>query len=231
LMGGLIAGLPPPAKSCSWEKGCGLPRVLCVNVMLPLHNPKNPWAKDEGGMSVVALFEISPETCESARSADPGPHVRLWRHFCDGPGGRPGGPKDDPSRSLAARRNRAKKQDRDSGLLKVTAMCLNMDELGIPQYFHQFNGASVVVTDSGYVVKDPEGEWIELGFDVRKFPFLFRDALYNFQGLMPKSQAHIGFTIQASEEHELPERLLCDLLVSGVSITENSVRIAARAPG
>lgn len=229
LVGGLIADLPPPTRACAWERHCGLPRVVCVNVMIPSHNPKNPWAKDEGGVSLVGLYEISPETSKLASSADPGPHVQLWRRFCDGPSGSPGGPKDDPKRSLAARRNHAKTQDRDSGLLKVTALCLNVDVLGIPQYFHQFNGASVTVTDSGYVVKDPEGEWIEVGIDVRKFSFLFRDAVYNFHGMLPKAQAHFGFSIQGSEEHELPERLLCDLLFSGLNLTEDAVQVPTRA--
>ena len=62
------------------------------------------------------------------------------------------------------------------------------------------DGKSFVVADSGYVVKDPDNVWMELGFDVRKFPFLFRDALYSFGYFLPKAQYHVGFMVQATED-------------------------------
>ncbi|CAE7228667.1 unnamed protein product, partial [Symbiodinium necroappetens] len=81
--------------------------------------------------------------------------------------------------------------------------------LGVPEFLHQFNGKSFVIADSGYVIKDPQGEWLEVGFDVRKFPFLFVDVLYNFRDFIPLAKCHYGFTVQAVEDEDLPEGIIC----------------------
>eukprot|EP00928_Gymnodinium_smaydae_P028468 TRINITY_DN21701_c0_g1_i1.p1 TRINITY_DN21701_c0_g1~~TRINITY_DN21701_c0_g1_i1.p1 ORF type:complete len:416 (-),score=89.84 TRINITY_DN21701_c0_g1_i1:85-1332(-) len=220
IIGKVVKRIPPPSSGCQWKSGCPLPRVLCINMMLPLYNPKNPWAKECGGCSFVGFFEVSAQTLRQVEEEHPPPAVRLLRRFFEGPAGKPGTP-DDPNRSLARRRNPRNKADCDTGLLKSTLLCENMKELGIPEFLQQFNGKSVAITDSGYVVRDPEGEWLELGFDVRRFPFLSVDALYNFRGALPKAQMHCGFSIQAVEDEDLPEGLLCDMHLSGVSLVDD----------
>lgn len=225
IVGNVIRTVPPPSRGSLWTPDCPLPRVLCINVKLPYYNPKNPFAKENGGCSFVGFFEIANETLQAVNSENPPPCVRLFREFCEGPAGKPGVP-GDPNRSLSLRKNGSNTKDLDTGIFKAAGWCENEDELGVPQFLRQFNGKSFVITDSGYVVKDPAGEWMELGFDVRHFPILFRDALYTFQNFLPKAQYHVGFMVQASHDEYLPEGLLCDLYVSGVDIAAHPWVIA-----
>lgn len=223
IMGRVVDKLPPPKSGSTWTHDCGLPRVICINVMLPYYNPKNPWAKDDGGCSWVVFCEIEDSTLESLRGDSPVPPcVRLFQKFCEGPVGRPGGAKDDKNRNLGTRRGPTSK-DRDTGIFKAIGWCENEDELGIPDYLRKFNGQNFVVTDSGYVIKDPKGEWLEMGFDVRVFPLLFREVLFQFGDLVPKGQYHCGFVIQATEDEYLPEGLICDMFVSGIDLKATPV--------
>ncbi|CAE7461171.1 unnamed protein product [Symbiodinium microadriaticum] len=221
IVGSAVTSLPPTSPKSEWRFGCPLPRILCINVMLPHYNPKNPWAKDEGGCSYVGFFEITNETVAQVNSSAPPACVRMFRKFCEGPAGNPGCSPDHPDRSAYRRRDASKRKDMDPGLLRAAGWCLNQSELGVPEFLHQFNGKSFVIADSGYVIKDPQGEWLEVGFDVRKFPFLFVDVLYNFRDFIPLAKCHYGFTVQAVEDEDLPEGIICDVYISGISITED----------
>jgi hypothetical protein len=225
IIGRVIDTIPPPSKGSLWTPECPLPRVICINLKLPYYNPKNPWAQEDGGCSFCGFFEISNATILHLNEENPPASVRLFRKFCEGPTGRPGNLKD-PSRSLSLRQDKGKTKDLNTGIFKAAGWCENEDELGVPQFLRQFNGKSFVITESGYVVKDPAGEWMELGFDVRQFPILFKDALYTFRDFLPKAQYHCGFLIQATEDEDLPEGLLCDLYLSGVNIKNHPWKVA-----
>mmetsp|Transcript_48044 Transcript_48044/g.112263 ORF Transcript_48044/g.112263 Transcript_48044/m.112263 type:complete len:427 (+) Transcript_48044:72-1352(+) len=221
IIGSVVTSLPPLSPKSDWSPSCPLPRVLCINVMLPHYNPKNPWAKEEGGCSYVGFFEVTNETVAQAGSPSEPPCVRMFREFCQGPGGPPGCPLDHPDRTAYRRRDPTKRKDMDPGLLRAAGWCLNQAELGVPEFLHQFNGKSFVIADSGYVVKDPKGEWLEVGFDVRKFPFLFVDVLYNFRDFIPGAKCHYGFTVQAVDDEDLPEGIICDVYMSGINIIDD----------
>lgn len=173
--------------------------------------------QEDGGCSYITFFEITNETIERLNDDCPPPWLRLFKKFCAGPAGKPGCPKD-PNRSLALRQSKTLTKDRDTGILKAAAVGSSDGESSIPAFLQQFNGKSFVITDSGYVVKDPAGEWMEMGFDVRQFPFLFKDAMYNFRNFLTVGTFHIGFMIQASEEEYLPEGLICDLYLAGLDM-------------
>lgn len=222
---GSAASCPPPSPDSQWTPACPLPRVLCINVMLPYYNPKNPWAAEDGGCSYVGFFEITNETVQQSQSETPPASVQLFRSFCEGPAGFPGCPLDHPDRSMSRRRDLSKFKDMDSGLLRAAGWCLNQAELGVPEFLHQFNGKSFVIADSGYVIKDTHGEWLEVGFDVRKFPFLFVEVLYNFRDFIPKAKCHYGFTVQAVEDEEMPEGIICDVYMSGINILDDPIEI------
>ncbi|CAE7278016.1 unnamed protein product [Symbiodinium pilosum] len=181
--------------------------------------------------SYVGFFEITNETVAQVNSSSPAPCVRMFRKFCEGPGGEPGCAPDHPDRSAYRRRDTSKRKDMDAGLLRAAGWCLNQAELGVPEFLHQFNGKSFVIADSGYVIKDPDGEWLEVGFDVRKFPFLFVDVLYNFRDFIPLAKCHYGFTVQAVEDEDLPEGIICDVYMSGISITDDPRMIEPPEPG
>jgi len=235
IMGRLVHELPKPNTNddpsdyaggppVSWSPGCPLPRVICINLMFPYQTGLNPWGQD-GGCDFVGFFHIKPEIIRALNSRDCPPAVRLFRDFCAGPCGRPGGPKDDPNRSLGKRMAKGTKLDRQSGLFKAMASCENPQDVHVPDLFHKYNGKPALITNSGYIVKDPAGEWLEIGIDVRKFNLLCRKMLGSFRDLIPRTKIHCGFLIQAVGDDEMPEALICDMFTYAVNLMDDPVLI------
>lgn len=210
-------------RPLEWSPGCPLPRLICINLMLPYSAGLTPWSKDDG-CSVIGFFEITPEALHHLRSMEKAPPcVRLFKEFLEGPAGKPGGPLDDPDRCLDRRLLKGKKKDEQGGLLKAVAYCQNPQDVSIPEAFTKFNGKPCLITKSGYIVKDPNNEWIELGIDVRGFCLLARKCLQSFRGMLPKARLHYGFWIQATEDEDLPEALLCDVYCHGFNIDSDPI--------
>jgi len=195
-----------------WSAGCPLPRIICVNLMLPYEaGPKlfGEHPASDHGASCVAIFAVRPETLrllQAPESAQP-PCVKLFKEFVAGPCGSPGGRRDHP------------------GLFKAIAQADNLESLGLPIFLHKFNGKPALISKSGYVVKAPSGEWLELGADMRLFSPLARDALVRFRELVPKASLHFGFLIQGVEAEELPEGLLGDVRVHYLDLLRGPVLI------
>jgi len=204
-----------------WSAGCPLPRVLCVNLMLPYETGLNPWSKD-GGCSFVGFFHIKPETIKALQKEKEAPAcIRLFRAFCKGPCGHLDGPACDPNRSLNQRLLKGVKKDLHAGLFKMMAQCTNPEDVNVPDMFHTYNGKPTVITKSGYIVKDPQGEWLEMGVDVRMFNLLARKMLCSFRQLLPKTKIHYGSLVQGIEDDEMPEGLICDMYVCGVNMIDD----------
>lgn len=238
IMGRLIKTLP--SSPCSmgsgdmgggvrrqWTSDCPLPRVLCINLMLPYETGLNPFRQD-GGCSFVGLFHITPMTLKDLNCDNPPPHVKLFRDFCQGPCGTPGGPASDPARCLNARVDGRKKKDKQDGIFKAIAHCVNPEDVHVPELFHTYNGKPCLITKSGYIIKDPAGEWMEIGIDVRGFNVLARKMLTSFRGLLPKTKIHYGFLVQGAEDESLPEGLLCDMFVYGADMLADPLDITNR---
>lgn len=217
-----LVKLPPSHKGNreGWTPDSRLPRVICINLKLPYTTGLNPWARD-GGCSCVGFFHIRPGTLKAAMSPNPPPCVKLFQRFFEGPAGKPGGPVDDPARSLAMRLERGVKRDLQSGLLKAVAQCQNPEDLSVPDMFHQYNGKPCIIAKCGYAIKDPAGEWLELGIDVRGFNPLARKMLCSFRDILPRARIHYAFLIQGVEDDELPEGLICDMIANGVDIMKD----------
>lgn len=236
IIGRLVRELPSPrgligdgehggGKPLQWTMGCPLPRIICINMMLPHSSGLNPFSKEDAGCSFVVFFHIKPETLRELSSRNPSPCVRLFREFCAGPAGVPGGPKDDPNRCLDKRKVYNKKMDRHSGLFKAMACCENPQDINVPDLLHKYNGKPALITKSGYIIKDPAGEWMEIGIDVRKFNPLCRKMLVSFRDMIPRTKIHYGFLIQAVEDDEMPEGLICDMYCHGVNIVDEPLTI------
>jgi len=219
-----VAQLPPLDRPspCKWTEGCPLPRILCVNLMLPYTS-----ARLDPGCSFVCFFHIKPEVLSVLQSGGAlPPCVRVFEEFCRGPTGAPLD-VNDPNRSLNLRRNTATKANLDSGLLKATVWCENTAE--IPFVVRRFNGKPAVITKSGYVIKEMPGnggpgEWMEIGIDIRDFNAMARNALFRFQSKLPQLVLHFGFLVQTVEDDDLPEGLICDVRVFGMDMN-NALQI------
>eukprot|EP00913_Durusdinium_trenchii_P031711 g29697.t1 len=100
-----------PSGTARWTSACPLPRVICMNLMLPYETGIVPWRSEDPGASFVAFFHIAPETVLSSMSKEPPPEIKQLIDFFQGPAGLPGGPRSDPDRSLASRLQPGKKKD------------------------------------------------------------------------------------------------------------------------
>lgn len=219
---GRLAPVPVNRSGLRWSEGCPLPRIICINVQLPykVGPMKGAHPLDDAGCSVIAIFQLRPETLAMLDTDNAPPHFRLFRRFLEGPAGRAGGPLDDPKRSLGARRNNSKNATNDSGLFKLTASGDNADEAGLPSMLKGYNGKPCLVTKSGTVVKDKRGEWLEIGIDVREFSWLAKSSLYSFRDKLPKARVHVGFYVQGVEDDELPEGLIGDCRLHYLSLSD-----------
>mmetsp|Transcript_26824 Transcript_26824/g.46556 ORF Transcript_26824/g.46556 Transcript_26824/m.46556 type:complete len:433 (-) Transcript_26824:51-1349(-) len=232
VVGRLIPKLPdaPEGQQPAWSSGCRLPRIICINLMLPYQgglSSLNPFGKEDAGCSFIGLFHVRPETLAALQSPKPPAAVKLLQKFCAGPAAAPGAPVTDPNRSLNNRVTKFKKKDAQSGLFKAMAYCDNMSSLSVPEMFHRFNGKPCLITKSGYIIRDPAGEWLEIGIDVRGFCTLALSMLSSFRHLLPLAKIHYGFLIQASEDEEMPEEILCDMSSFFVDMKEDPVWISA----
>lgn len=212
-------------RTPEWKPSCPLPRLICINMMLPFATGTNPFGQDHG-CSVVGFFEIKPETLQALQSNKVPACVRLFKEFYDGPAGLPGGSKDHPDRSLHRRLQPGIKKDLCPGLLKAVAYCENPQDINIPEAFRTYNGKPCLITKSGYIIKDPRGEWLEIGVDVRRFNMLARTCLCNFRGMLPRASIHYGFWIQAVEDEDMPEAILCDIYCHGFNMIDDPLPIA-----
>jgi len=212
-----------------WTKDCPLPRVICINLMLPYTTGLVPMRKD-AGCSFVGFFHITPETIQAASSPEAPPAVRLFREFWQGPAGTPDSPIDNPDRSLFARVDPKKKKDQQRGLFKCIAHCLNPQDLRVPEMFHTYNGKPCLITKCGYIVKDPNLEWMEIGVDVRGFNMLARKMLTAFRQLLPRTKIHYGFLIQGVDDDDMPEGILCDMFVHGCNMMDDPVCVDGDKP-
>jgi len=226
-----LVGVPSQKDVCAgdqcggsglrWTVGCPLPRIICVNLMLPYQAGPKLWGEhpaSDHGASCVAIFQIKPETLRMLEAHDQPPSLKLFREFVAGPCGSPGGNKDDPDRALASRRNPKIDLSNHPCLFKALAFADNLDSIRLPQFLHKFNGKPALISKSGYVVKAHTGEWLELGADVRRFSPMARDMLVRFRELIPKASLHFGFLIQGVADDELPEGLLGDVHVHYLSL-------------
>lgn len=206
-----------PHSTSSWSRGCPLPRFICVNTQLP-YGPGSTMRSSGSGSNVISIFQIKDETlralCEPEKQSA---GFRNFLRFCQEPMGTPDA-VDDPARSLNSRRNPKKRAMNDSGLFKAVAVAENWDAVGLPDSLRAFNGKPVLISKSGTIVKDPEGEWVEITVDLGQFALLARSSLWLFRELLPRAQLHIGFLIQGMEDDELPEGLIGDVRLHHVDM-------------
>jgi len=215
----------PPAQTIGngrsvWSRSCGLPRVLCINVQLP-YRSTNFFGLDDPGCSVVAVFHIKSETLDELQTSRHSSKLKLFKQFCDGPVG-----------CLDKRVKSSSSSTNSGGVLKAIACCKNFDECAsdmnkiLRDQLHSYNGTKpCLITKSGQLMKDPHGEWMEISVDVRQFSFAATVLLSQCRETFATASLHIGFTIQGTEDEDLPEGLIGDLIVHNVHIVNHAEHV------
>jgi len=179
-----------------------LPRLLCINVQLPYRSgwPMFSHPEDDHGCSVVAFFQIKDSTLAMLQSENPPVCLKLFQEFVKG------GTTLLPNASYEK-----------SGLFKAIALCENVQEVAslVPRPFRAQaiakNGKPALITSSGSVFRDPSGEWMEIGIDVRCFCHMARKMLVDLREHMSRTSLHIGFLIQGQGACNLPEGIIGDV--------------------
>merc|ERR1712228_1040483 len=104
-----------------------------------------------------------------------------------------------------------------------------MGEIGVSSYLmplvRNYNGKPALITRSGRIFKDPKDEWMEVDIDVRVFSYAARSGLYNLQGSLPMATVHIGFTIQACADEDLPEGIVCCCRLHNLDLVHSPAHI------
>jgi len=166
------------------------------------------------GFSVVATFQIKPDTVRMAKNLNSAPNalkmlekfIRIGRTDSDGKGG-----------PLAKN-----KGNTTSCLFKVIGFAENVPALNLPMILaptvRQYNGKPALITKSGTCEKSPDGEWLEVDFDVRKFIWLARSMLCSLHDRLQKASLHIGFVIQGCEDDELPENVIGEMRIHNLDV-------------
>jgi len=215
-----LSELPTPAAQ-EWSADCPLPRILCINLMLP----SGTTGKTDPGCSYVAFFHIKPEVVQELKKGSRNAYncIRMFKDFCQQPAG-------VPDKRLQTPRDGRRKINEASGLFKVISFCENLHELNLSFFprktMSAFNGKPAVITKGGYVAKakpdaGPPGEWMEVDIDVRKLNCLGLASLLNYHDkYLPLAAFHFGFVIQAVKDDDLPEGLICDMHMFGIDMNK-----------
>jgi len=193
----------PPADGTAWAPECQLPRILCMNVQIPLKtgSPLRKHPSSDHGVSIVAVFRVRGETLEMLRRGGAlEPCVRLFRDFVRG------GRTDLPC---------AKSATKTTGLLKGIAFAENVGEVNVPWLLkplvQKYNAKPCLITKSGSVAAGERGEWLEIGVDVRRFSSAAKTSLVQLRDCLPQASIHVGILIQGQEDEDLPEGLVMDV--------------------
>lgn len=214
-----LCELPAPATH-EWSADCPLPRILCINLMLP----SDSTGKTDPGCNYVAFFHIKPEVVEELKKGGRNAYncIRMFKEFCQHPAGVP------DTRLQQTPRDGRRKLNEASGLFKVISFCENLHELNLSFFprktLSAFNGKPAVITKGGHVAKanpdaGPPGEWMEVDIDVRKLNCLALGNLFQYHDkYLPLAAFHFGFFIQAVNDDDLPEGLICDMHVFGIDM-------------
>lgn len=202
---------PLPEELPGWSRDLRIPRFFVINGMMT-HKPgprmfgEHP--KDDHGVSVVVTCVPTAETLRVARIAADGamagaeeqtlPAVRLLQTFFE-----------------RATTTGVGKGARASGVMKVTGSIESIEKVSMPALIRptimKFNGKPILLIDQAVTFKDhANGEWMEFGFDMRKFGYPARSTLVNLGHRLKEQIIHMAFALQGDKDDELPEVALVD---------------------
>lgn len=183
-----------PDLDGSWDQTWGIPRLLIVNCLLPIHSPMG-FRQKPPGCSLVAYLRLSRQACMDLKSGKVVPQIKLWQQVVQ-----------------------KSKSTKDGVSFKAIGQLNKKSLAELPQMLHGYNGKPVLVTESATFVKDMLPEILEIDVDVGKWAYLARQTLYSYQDVLAKHAFHVGYLVEGRTEESLPEQMLGCFCISGADL-------------
>jgi len=181
--------LPPPREFDDLDliRKSGLPRILVVNILVPMKSP-SMFGADDPGVSVVFYFAIRPETARAAAENEDRADVLLFKRFC----------------------TEFEYNDDIRRRFKGIGVAHNIKDLRIPQRIHYLNGKPVILYKTAVVQRfqDEFGPCFEVSVLVHKFNVVARTLFGQFRDMAREIKIGFAFLVQAEDDFELPECIL-----------------------
>jgi hypothetical protein len=185
-----------------YDPACKLPALLVVNTQLPLAMPSMFSASEnDPGWSCVAYFMIKKETVDwvlnRGSSSTPPPALGVFQRLLM---------KGFSERSLA---------------LKAIGMIHDIEKQELPMLglLQKYNGKPVLVTASStFHFSTNPYPYLEIDYNVRKWSILARTTLVQIGDKLKTLTCHIGYLVEATENEDLPERMLGVVSVHNISV-------------
>jgi len=191
-----------------YDPACKLPALLIINTQLPLAMPSifSP-SENDPGWSCVGYFMIKKDTVDwvlNKTEDDPPPVLKVFNRLLD---------KGFSERSLA---------------FKAIGMIDEIEKQDLPMLniLQKYNGKPVLVTASStFNFGTVPYPYLEIDYNVRKWSLLARTTLVQIGDRLKTISCHIGYLVEATENEDLPERMLGVVSVHNISV-ENARRVS-----
>lgn len=184
-----MINMPPPRPCDNLEmiKNAGLPRIVTVNIQVPLKAP-SVFGGEDPGVSVVFYFSIRPEVAKAAAEGEERPEIQLWKRFYT---------EFEYNEDIRRR-------------FKGIGLAANIAELPIPKRLHSLNGKPIILFKSAQVqhAQHVEGGGLEITVMVHKFGMIARTLFNQFRETAENIKIRAAFLVQGEEDYELPECIL-----------------------
>lgn len=177
-----------------WDPAWGVPRVLVVNCLLPIHSPMG-FGKKPPGCALVGYFRLSKAARVDLADGVIVPQMKCWK-------------------TLVEKGSSTK----DGMSFKAIGQLPEKSLSELPAMLQGYNGKPVLVTQSANFLKDKLPELLEVDVDVGQWAFLARQTLYGYQGVLAKHAFHVGYLVEGRAEDELPESMLGTFCISGADL-------------
>eukprot|EP00930_Biecheleria_cincta_P082813 TRINITY_DN72463_c0_g1_i1.p1 TRINITY_DN72463_c0_g1~~TRINITY_DN72463_c0_g1_i1.p1 ORF type:complete len:377 (+),score=53.97 TRINITY_DN72463_c0_g1_i1:96-1226(+) len=178
-----------------WDDAWGVPRVLVVNSLLPIHSPVG-WSKKPPACSMVAFFRLSKTAREALKSGQHIPQLGLWQRLV-----------------------RSGVSTRDGTSFKAIGQLPAASLSQLPSFLQGYNGKPALITYTCKLIRHKSlQDVLEIDIDVSQWSFMVRQSLYSYQDVLAEHAFHLGFLVEGRTETELPEQMLATFCIRGADL-------------
>ena len=181
----------PDAFTAVTSEEPGVPPLFIINCQVPSEFPTSLFTEitDGPGWSIVYYFRLTPSTRDSiADLSNAPPAVKLFAKYCrEAPEG-----EHDP---------KSKWRGRFKAMFRVE----NMESFGLPSFISSYNGKPVLIRTTGSLRRGDK--YIEMDINLHRFSSVAKQGLQVLIPYFERMNVTAGFTIESTEDDEMPETL------------------------